>query len=150
MVDMVPGTKSVDVETKLWNAHSAGTPLGGSLHAMTDPFYILMLMQPASRGRDGIAWDKAASIRDRRPGRGKVRAESGLTDAQLDDIREKLKALPKYELAFTVEVKDEHGTVIAQGARVLHLAEKGIGGDGTSTGAAAKRRKNAARRLNRG
>ena len=67
--------KSVDVEMKLrwWNANYVGTHFGGSLFAMTDAFYMLMLM--ANLGRDYIVWDKAASIRYRRPGKGTVHAE---------------------------------------------------------------------------
>ena len=44
---------------------------------MTDPFYMLMLME--NLGRDYIVWDKAASIRFRKPGKGKVKAEFRLT-----------------------------------------------------------------------
>jgi hypothetical protein len=38
--------KAVDVEMKLrfWNANYVGTHFGGSLFAMTDPFYMLMVM----------------------------------------------------------------------------------------------------------
>ena len=113
--------KSIDVEMKLrwWNANYVGTHFGGSLFAMTDAFYMLMLM--ANLGRDYIVWDKAASIRYRKPGRGTVRAEFRLTGAQIDDIREKLKTLPKYEPVFTVDVKDEQGTVIAEVEKVLHV-----------------------------
>jgi Domain of unknown function (DUF4442) len=75
-------------------------------------------------GRDYIVWDKAASIRYRKPGKGTVRAEFRLTDAQLDDIREKLKTLPKYEPVFSVEVKDEQGTVIAEVEKLLHVRTK--------------------------
>jgi hypothetical protein len=121
---IAPDMKSIDVEMKLswWNANYVGTQFGGSLFAMTDPFYMLMLM--ANLGRDYIVWDKAASIRYRKPGKGTVRAEFRLTDAQLDDIREKLKTLPKYEPAFTVEVKDEQGTVIAQVEKLLHVRKR--------------------------
>src|ERR1700692_3475687 len=116
--------KSVDVEMKLrfWNANYVGTHFGGSLFAMADPFYMLMLM--ANLGRDYIVWDKAASIRYRRPGKGTVRAEFRLTDAQLDDIREKLKTLPKYEPVFSVEVKDQQGTVIAEVEKLVHVRKK--------------------------
>jgi len=78
----------------------------------------------ANLGRDYIVWDKAASIRYKKPGKGTVRAEFRLTDAQLDDIREKLKALPKYEPVFSVEVKDQQGTVIAEVEKVLHVRRK--------------------------
>ena len=65
----------------------------------------LMLM--ANLGRDFVVWDKAATIRYRKPGKGTVRAEFRLSDSQIEDVREKLKTLPKYEPVFTVEVKDE-------------------------------------------
>jgi acyl-coenzyme A thioesterase PaaI-like protein len=121
---IAPDMKAVDVEMKLrwWNANYVGTHFGGSLFAMTDAFYMLMLM--ANLGRDYIVWDKAASIRYRKPGRGTVRAEFRLTDAQLDDIREKLKSLPKYEPTFKVEVKDEQGTVIAEVEKLLYVRKK--------------------------
>jgi len=121
---IAPDVKAVDVEMKLrwWNANYVGTHFGGSLFAMTDAFYMLMLM--ANLGRDYIVWDKAASIRYKKPGKGTVRAEFRLTDAQLDDIREKLKALPKYEPVFSVEVKDQQGTVIAEVEKVLHVRRK--------------------------
>ena len=121
---IAPDMKSIDVEMKLrwWNANYVGTHFGGSLFAMTDPFYMLMLM--ANLGRDYIVWDKAASIRYRKPGKGTVRAEFRLTDAQLDDIREKLKTLPKWEPIFKVEVKDVQGTVIAEVEKLLHVKKK--------------------------
>jgi acyl-coenzyme A thioesterase PaaI-like protein len=121
---VAPDMKSIDVEMKLrwWNANYVGTHFGGSLFAMTDAFYMLMVM--ANLGRDYIVWDKAASIRYRKPGRGTVRAEFRLTDAQVDEIRENLKTLPKYEPRFMVELRDEQGNVIAEVEKLLHVRKK--------------------------
>jgi hypothetical protein len=121
---IAPDMKSIDVEMKLrwWNANYVGTHFGGSLFAMTDAFYMLMLM--ANLGRDYIVWDKAASIRYRKPGKGTVRAEFRLSDAQLDEIRDKLKTLPKYEPAFQVEVRDESGEVVAAVEKLIHVRRK--------------------------
>jgi hypothetical protein len=121
---IAPDMKAVDVEMKLrfWNANYVGTHFGGSLFAMTDPFYMLMLM--ANLGRDYVVWDKAATIRYKKPGRGTVRAEFRLSDNQIDDVREKLKTLPKYEPVFVVEVKDEAGVVIAEVEKMLHVRKK--------------------------
>jgi hypothetical protein len=83
---------------RCWNANGGGTHFGGSLFARPDAFYMLMLM--ANLGRDYIVWGKAASIRYRKPGKGAVRAELRLTNAQLDDIRDKLERLPKCEPRF--------------------------------------------------
>jgi len=121
---IAPDMKAIDVEMKLrfWNANYVGTHFGGSIYAMTDPFYMLMLI--ANLGRDYIVWDKAASIRYRKPGKGPVRAEFRLNDEQLDDIREKLKTLPKYEPVFQVEVKDESGELVAVVEKLLHVRKK--------------------------
>jgi hypothetical protein len=133
VIRIAPDMKAVNVEMKLrwWNANYVGTHFGGSLYAMTDPFYMLMLM--ANLGRDYIVWDKAGSIRYRRPGRGTVRAEFRVSDAQLNDIREKLKTLPKYEPMFQVEVKDEHGTVMAEVEKLLHIRKKDLAPNKVST-----------------
>ncbi len=121
---IAPDMKAVDVEMKLcfWNANYVSTHFGGSLFAMTDAFYMLMLM--ANLGRNYIVWDKAATIRYRKPGKGTVRAEFRLSENQIEDIREKLKTLPKYEPVFSVEVKDEAGVVIAEVEKVLHVRKK--------------------------
>jgi hypothetical protein len=55
---------------------------------------------------------------------GRVRAEFRLSDSQIEDVREKLKTLPKYEPVFTVEVKDEAGVVIAEVEKLLHVRKK--------------------------
>ncbi len=116
--------KSADVTMKLrpWNRNFVGTHYGGSLYSMCDPFYMLLLMK--NLGPEYIVWDKAASIRFRKPGRGTVRAEFRITDAQLDDIREQLKTLPRYEPTFTVEVKDEAGDMVAEVQKLLHIRKK--------------------------
>lgn len=116
--------REVDVEMKLrpWNRNYVGTHYGGSLYSMTDPFYMLMLME--NLGRDYVVWDKAASIRFRKPGKGRVRAEFRLSDAQLDEIRDKLTTQERYEPAFLVEVKDEAGDVVAEVHKVLHVRKK--------------------------
>jgi hypothetical protein len=116
--------KSVDVEMKLrfWNRNYVGTHYGGSLYSMTDPFYMLMLME--NLGREYIVWDKAATIRFRKPGKGRVKAEFRLTDEQIEDIRSKLTTQEKYEPTFVVQVKDEAGDVVAEVQKVLHVRRK--------------------------
>jgi hypothetical protein len=116
--------KSADVTMKLrpWNQNFVGTHYGGSLYSMCDPFYMLMLIK--NLGPDYIVWDKAAGIRFRKPGKGTVRAHFEFTEAELDDIREQLKTLPKYEPCFTAEVKNEAGEVVAEVQKTLHIRKK--------------------------
>ena len=126
--------KSIDVEMKLrfWNANYVGTHFGGSLFAMTDAFYMLMLMHHLGRGY--IVWDKAATIRYKKPGRGTVRAEFRLTEAQVEEVRQKLKTLEKWEPVFVVQVKDESGVVIAEVERLLHVRQRADGREQLGSG----------------
>jgi Domain of unknown function (DUF4442) len=121
---IAPDMKAVDVEMKLtfWNANYVGTHFGGSLYAMTDPFYMLMLM--ANLGDDYIVWDKGATVRYKKPGKGTMRAEFRISDAQLAEIREKVETLPKYEPVYSVAVKDESGTVIAEVDKLMYVRKR--------------------------
>ncbi|MBZ5567514.1 MAG: DUF4442 domain-containing protein [Acidobacteriia bacterium] len=119
-----PDWKEVDVEMKLrfWNSNFVGTHYGGSLYSMTDPFYMLMLIQ--NLGCDYIVWDKSANIRLRKPGKGKVVARFRLSGEQIEAIRRDLETQEKIEPTFTVEVRDESGAVIAEVQKVLHVRKK--------------------------
>jgi hypothetical protein len=122
--------RSVDVELRLrfWNRNYVGTHYGGSLYSMTDPFYMLMLMEHL--GQDYIVWDKAATIRFRKPGKGTVRAEFRLSQQMLDDIRSRLSTTEKYEPTFNVQVKDEAGEVVADVEKVIYIRRKTDRGSG--------------------
>ena len=82
-----------------------GHAFAGSLFAMTDAFYMLMLM--ANLGRDYIVWDKAASIRDRKPGKGPSAPNSAWRTPHFDDIRDTLETLPKCEPTFFMWKRSE-------------------------------------------
>ncbi len=114
----------IDVEMKLrwWNRNYVGTHYGGSLYSMTDPFLMLMLIE--NLGKDYLVWDKSASIRFKKPGRGTVSASFRLSQEQIREIKQALNSQEKIERAFTVEVKDESGSVIAEVEKLLHVRRK--------------------------
>ncbi len=122
---LAPDWKEIDVEMKLrwWNANYVGTHYGGSLYSMADPFFMVMLIE--NLGKDYIVWDKAASIRFKKPGRGKMSASFRLSEEQIQEIRQALHSQPKIERVFTVDVKDESGVVVAEVEKLLHVRKKG-------------------------
>lgn len=121
--------RAIDVEMKLrfWNRNYVGTHYGGSLCSMTDPFYMLMLIE--NLGPEYVVWDKSASIRFRRPGRGRVSAQFRIGDEQLAAIREQLKTADKIEPTFAVEVKDDAGEIVAVVEKVIQVRRKMPRGD---------------------
>src|SRR3546814_10591719 len=50
----------VELRQRWYNRNFVGTHFGGSLFAMTDPFWMIMTMQALGDGY--IVWDKAATI----------------------------------------------------------------------------------------
>jgi len=116
-----PDWKEIDVEMKLrwWNANYVGTHYGGSLYSMTDPFFMLMLIE--NLGKDYVVWDKSASIRFKKPGRGTVSARFRLSEQQINEIKQALKTQEKIERVFRVEVMDESGSIIAEVEKLLHI-----------------------------
>lgn len=99
-----------------------GTIFGGSLYAAVDPFYMLMLMK--NLGPDVVVWDKAASIRFRRPGRGPLGATFRLDEAELGEIRRLLLEQPKVDRTYTVQLVDAEGVVHAEVDKVIHLSRR--------------------------
>ncbi len=118
--------RAVDVEMRLtrWNRNYMGVHFGGSLFSMTDPFYMVMLA--TNLGSEYVVWDKSASIRYKRPGKGRVRAEFRLSDERLAEIRAKLEVEGRYDARFVVEVKDGEGGVVAEVERVIYCAKKSV------------------------
>ncbi|HUP30757.1 MAG TPA: DUF4442 domain-containing protein, partial [Usitatibacter sp.] len=60
-------TATVELRTKLFNRNYVGTHFGGSLFAMTDPFFMIMMMK--NLGPDYLVWDKAGTVRFLKPAR---------------------------------------------------------------------------------
>jgi hypothetical protein len=115
---------AVDVVMKMrwWNRNYVGSHFGGSLYAMTDPFYMFMLIQ--LMGPEYIVWDKAASIRFKKPGRGTVRCEFRLNQNQVDEYREALKTREKIEPTLVATVLNEKNEVVAEVEKLLYIRRK--------------------------
>jgi acyl-coenzyme A thioesterase PaaI-like protein len=114
----------VRLKLRWWNRNVVGTQFGGSLYAMTDPFFMLLLMQIMS-AREYIIWDKAATIRFRRPGQGDVYAEFRIRLSRVEEMRREVaEAGGKKDFVFHTEVKNKEGEVVAEVEKVIYVREK--------------------------
>ena len=112
----------VVMKDKFWNRNALGTHFGGSLYAMCDPFYCLMLL--AKLGRNYVVWDQAARIEFIKPGRGHMRAEFILTDAQIAEIKQQAEGGKKVLPEMEVLVTDESNEVVARVHKTLYVRER--------------------------
>jgi acyl-coenzyme A thioesterase PaaI-like protein len=112
----------VRLKKKMLTSNYVGTLFGGSLFAMTDPFYMVMVLK--NLGKDYIVWDKRSEIEYVSPGKTTVYAEFNLTDADLAEIKQEVALSGKYLRWFEVEIKSADGTVVAIVKKQIYVRAK--------------------------
>lgn len=116
--------RDVVVELKLGrlNRNYVGTHFGGSLYAMTDPFFMIMLLH--NLGSDYLVWDKEGRIAYVAPGRGTVSAHFSLSEARIAQIKAQAAGGDRVFPEFEVDVTDEDGAVVAKVRKTLYVRLK--------------------------
>ncbi|SDS59184.1 DUF4442 domain-containing protein [Corynebacterium timonense] len=104
------------------NRNAVGTAFGGTIMAMTDPFFMLASM--ARLGRDYRVWDVAGEVRFVKPGKGRLTATMEIPDETYELIAEKTAGGEKYLHWFDTTVVDEEGDAIAHVRRQVYYRRK--------------------------
>jgi len=114
----------MEVEMKLkWsNKNYVGTHFGGSMYAMTDPFYMMMLIN--NLGPKYIVWDKGAKIEFKKPGKGTIRVRFEFSEQEINDIKAKADELGKYIFDKPVDILNEANEVVATVIKTLYVRRK--------------------------
>lgn len=112
----------VSMKLKWYNKNALGTHFGGSLLSMTDPHYVLMLMNIL--GRDYIVWDKSESIDFLKPGVDKVSVTFKISDEMIEDIKQKTANGDKYLPTFDLDILDNNQNIIAKVHKTLYIRKK--------------------------
>jgi acyl-coenzyme A thioesterase PaaI-like protein len=124
VVYTAPDFQTIRVQSKLArrNLNAVGTHFGGTLYAMCDPFFMLILMH--ALGDEYIVWDKAAHIQFLRPGRGTVTATFYIPPERVAEIRAAADRGEKIEPTLTVDVVDEQNETVARVEKLLYVRKK--------------------------
>ena len=115
-------TFEVRMKLRFYNRNYVGTHFGGSLYSMCDPFFMLILTE--ALGREYVVWDKAATIRFVKPGRGTVRAAFHIPEEEIEAVRRAADEHGKTEPTFTAEVIDEEGDVVAEVEKRVYVRKR--------------------------
>ncbi len=121
VIYIAPDWREVHVALPLsWRTRNyVGTLFGGSMYGAIDPIYMLMLIKNLGKGY--VVWDKAATIRFRRPGRTTLFARFVLTDEELWVIRRLAQENTSTERVYPVELVDASGVVHASFEKTLYI-----------------------------
>ena len=98
------------------------TIYGGSMYGAIDPMYMLMLLR--ALGKDYIVWDKAATIRFKKPGTQTLYAHFKLTEAEINEIKNLLEHEKSVDRNYLVQLVDEAGVVHAEVDKVIYIKKK--------------------------
>jgi acyl-coenzyme A thioesterase PaaI-like protein len=112
----------VELRQRWYNRNYVGTHFGGSLFAMTDPFWMIMVMRRLGPGY--LVWDQAAEIRFEKPGRGTVVADFRLGDAVVEQLRAAAEGGSKVLHWFEMDVTDAAGDVVARVRKQVYVRRK--------------------------
>lgn len=112
----------VSMALRFYNKNIVGIQYGGSLFSMTDPCFMMMLMQ--NLGSDYKVIDQSGSIEFIKPGKGRVTASCELTQADIDDILQATHSGEKYLKTFTVDIVDNMQELVAQVTRVVYIRKR--------------------------
>lgn len=106
-----------------WRSRNyVGTIFGGSLYSSVDPIYMIMLIRLL--GPAYVVWDKAATIRFKRPGRTRLSARFEISEAETDEIRRELDTRDSIDRIYDVTLADGGGVVHATVEKVIYIARK--------------------------
>jgi len=110
---------TVELRLGLLNRNYVGTAFGGTLYAMTDPFYMLMMMRQLGSGY--VVWDRAGAVRYLAPGKGVITANFELPAAEVARVRGLLGDSGKLDQTYTVDLRDAANQLIAQVEKTLYI-----------------------------
>lgn len=99
-----------------------GTIFGGSMYGAVDPVYMIMLMKALGPGY--MVWDKAATIRFRRPGREPLYATFRLPASEVAALRAEVDQAGTVEREFTVELVNAAGELHASCQKLLSIRRR--------------------------
>jgi acyl-coenzyme A thioesterase PaaI-like protein len=112
----------VELRLRWYNRNYVKTHFGGSLFSMTDPFWMILMLQRL--GPDYLVWDQAGEIQFIKPGKGTVAAEFRLDDAVVDEIRAAAAGGEKVLRWFEVDVRNAAGETVARVRKQLYVRRK--------------------------
>lgn len=107
----------LELPLSLKTRNYVGTQYGGTLYSAADPFLMLSLMQLV----DGIVWDKGATVRFKRPGRGRLYMTVRIPEDEPASIQKELETTPKFDRTYPLQWLDGEGNVVAEVDKVLHF-----------------------------
>jgi len=113
---------TVELHVNVFTRNYVKTAFGGSMQAMTDPYFFMLVMHQL--GRDYVVWDTRGEIEFIKPGRGVLTARFHVPAERVAEIRARATGGAKVLEWFETEITDRSGEVVARVRREVYVREK--------------------------
>ncbi len=104
------------------NRNYVGSIFGGSMLSATDPIYMTQLMQIL--GDDYVVWDKAASIKYKRPARENAYVNFEFTDGEISKIKSDIQSFKEIDIVKNVNIVSASNEVFAELNKTIYISQK--------------------------
>ena len=113
---------TVELHVNAITRNYVGTAFGGSMSAMSDPYFFMLVMHQL--GRDYVVWGTRGEIEFLTPGRGVLTAHFHVPREAAESIRARARGGAKVLEWFETEITDAGGEVVARVRREVYVREK--------------------------
>ena len=113
---------TVELHVNVLTRNYVKTAFGGSMSAMTDPYFFMLVMHQL--GRDHVVWDTRGEIEFLKPGRGVLTAHFAVPREKAEELRVRAHAGAKVLEWFETDITDASGDVVARVRREVYVREK--------------------------
>ena len=119
--DLLSATVKIPLSYK--NRNYVNSMFGGSMFSATDPIFMLQLIQIL--GDKYVVWDKAATIKFKKPAKQDAYVDFVFTENEITQIKKRVKKEDEIDLIKETEITNKDSSVIfAEISRTLYIADK--------------------------
>ncbi|WP_262501883.1 DUF4442 domain-containing protein [Reichenbachiella agariperforans] len=104
------------------NKNYVGTMFGGSLFSATDPIYMIQLMQIL--GNDYVVWDKASTIRFKRPVTRDAYAVFSFSQEEITAMKQAVLDHGETDIVKLLLITDKKEMVFSEVEKTIYVASK--------------------------
>ncbi len=105
------------------NRNYVGAIFGGSMLSATDPIYMIQLMNIL--GDEYVVWDKAASIKYKRPARETVHVNFSFSESEIAEIKKQVAIQKELDYRKKALITNSDTTVVyAEVNKTIYIAQK--------------------------
>lgn len=112
----------VQMKMRWYNRNIFGTHFGGSLYAMSDPFFVFIVLN--FLGKNYIVWDKSAKIEFKKPGKGTVKVIFEISKEKLEELKSDIDKKGKNTYFFKTNITNSENETVATVEKEIYIKKK--------------------------